>query len=557
LLDRNDPDVSSHDEDKVGEESEKQDDSICSDVSLFGTLTLKKDIKWRRKPFDPPHLHDSVSSTNNENLFSDRSPLDYFAKYVKESDYKNMVAMTNLYAVQKGNRFQPTNLEEVQTLIGLHLAVGCLQFSQLRMYWDSLLGIGLFMDNMSRERFLALRNNLHLVDILDKPADCKEKMYKVRPIFESVRKGCLELELEQNLCVDEQMIPHKGRIPMRQYMRGKPNPWGVKVFMLCGKSGMVYDFIIYQGNDTEIKTAYTKFGLGASVVLHLSDRISNNNHFLYFDNFFSTFNLFEALKAKGIHAAGTVRVNRFGNPELKSDSALSKAGRGSCDEIVSKCGNIALVKWYDNKAVVLASNFVGVGEKEEVERWDKKRKTHIKIQRPEIIKLYNSSMGGVDVLDQCISYYRIWIKSKKWTLRMIFHAIDIAAVNSWIEYRKDSKIQGIPEKNIMDLLHFKLGLAKDLIYVGKSRKGNKRGRPSTDTPTPKPRKKAKEIRPPPEMQLDMIDHMPDFHKSTEGTRCKAPGCKGKTHVFCTKCKIHLCFVKGRNCFKQYHSTKRK
>lgn len=35
-------------------------------------------------------------------------------------------------------------------------------------------------------------------------------------------------------------------------------------------------------------------------------------------------------------------------------------------------------------------------------------------------------MCGVDKLDQIPSYYRIFIKYKKWTLRIIAHAVDLA-----------------------------------------------------------------------------------------------------------------------------------
>lgn len=59
-----------------------------------------------------------------------------------------------------------------------------------------------------------------------------------------------------------------------------------------------------------------------------------------------------------------------------------------------------------------------------------KNKTYITVERPEVIKLYNESMGGVDKIDQLMAYYRIFIKSKKWTLPMIFHEIDMAISNS-------------------------------------------------------------------------------------------------------------------------------
>ena len=94
----------------------------------------------------------------------------------------------------------------------------------------------------------------------------------------------------------------------------------------------------------------------------------------------------------------------------------------------------------------MASNFVGVGNVDTVKRWDKKNKKYTDVARPEVIKLYNHSMGGVDLLDQMISIYRIYIRSKKWTLRMIFHAVDFTAVNSWFEYRRECERLKIKKK---------------------------------------------------------------------------------------------------------------
>lgn len=78
-----------------------------------------------------------------------------------------------------------------------------------------------------------------------------------------------------------------------------------------------------------------------------------------------------------------------------------------------------------------------------VQRWDKKNKKYITVERPEVIKLYNQSMGSVDKIDQLIAYYLIFIKLKKWTLRLIFHARDMAACNSWLEYLEDCKKLGV------------------------------------------------------------------------------------------------------------------
>lgn len=48
--------------------------------------------------------------------------------------------------------------------------------------------------------------------------------------------------------------------------------------------------------------------------------------------------------------------------------------------------NIGLVKWFDNKAVTLGSNYVTSGEVDKVERWEKKKKVYVEIERPEIVR---------------------------------------------------------------------------------------------------------------------------------------------------------------------------
>jgi Transposase IS4 len=144
----------------------------------------------------------------------------------------------------------------------------------------------------------------------------------------------------------------------------------------------------------------------------LSKRIINLGHKLYFDNYFSNYQIFEVLKELKINAAGTLRVNRFAHPPFLSDKETKNKGRGYSDEVESRDGNVVLIKWQDNKPVFIGSNFVVKGVQTTVNRWDKAKKTYVPVQQPEVIRLYNESMGGVDLLDQLISYYRIFIKPR-------------------------------------------------------------------------------------------------------------------------------------------------
>lgn len=84
-------------------------------------------------------------------------------------------------------------------------------------------------------------------------------------------RRCNELAVEQNVCVDEQMVPFKGKLAVKQYMRGKPNPWGIKLYLFCGESGLVYDFLLHQGSTTELNEKIQKpFNLGGAVILKLT-----------------------------------------------------------------------------------------------------------------------------------------------------------------------------------------------------------------------------------------------------------------------------------------------
>lgn len=366
------------------------------------SVTDKKSIKWLNEPFQSLNLQ--LDDLENEVYpTSMPSPIDYFYQYFHEDFFDTIAFNTTLYTVQKGIQFQPTNGMEIKSLIAIHIIMGSLKFPRVRMYWEEAFRINIVANTMTRDRFFQLRSNLHIIDNNSISINNKDKFIKVRPLYDLIKKKCNSLVMERNLSVDEQMVPFKGTLSVKQYMKGKPCPWGIKIYVLAGQSGTVYDFLLYQGASTEINSDLQKqFGIGGATVLQLTKGVKKNSHFLYFDNFFSSFQLFERLYKKGIYAAGTIRTNRFANPPLLADKIMSKMGRGTSYEIKSKKINnfsLGILKWYYNKPVNIASNFITSGEVEIIKRWDKKNKLYVEIERPEIITLYNKSMGGVDKID--------------------------------------------------------------------------------------------------------------------------------------------------------------
>lgn len=555
-------------EDEVGEDErvrrereyeeigDSREDEILNPEPTTEGFRNKKRVRWRKQTPDVPKFEWIENDKIGDSIVLD--PMQYFSKYITDEIFEQMAECTNIYALQQGlTRFKPTNVIEIETLFGLHIMIGCLnKFPRIRMYWSSVLGINVFLENMSKNRFFQLRTMLHLVNNIERPNACTDKFYKVRPIMDAVLKRCKELEIGQNISIDEQMIPFTGKINMLQYVQNKPCKWGLKIFVLCSPNGLAHNFIPYQGSTTEInRDNVKKYGQSSAIVLELLEIAKKEGHTVYFDNYFNSYALLLRLLELKMYAAGTVRMNRFYKPHFISDKDIKKKKRGYSEDLVSQDG-IIMVKWLDNKPVHMASNFVGTGTIDKAKRWDKQKSAYIEIDRPEVVRQYNHNMGGVDLLDMYISLYRIYIRSRKWTLRVIMHFVDFALSNSWIEYKQDCIETKIHKKDIMDLLEFRMHVSKSLIYKNKLVNVKKRGRPSKSegeiTPDRKSKFRCCEKRPIREIQHDNVDHMPQIDDKKEATRCKMSLCKGRTHFYCDKCRVHLCLVKERNCFERFH-----
>ena len=142
------------------------------------------------------------------------------------------------------------------------------------------------------------------------------------------------------------------------------------------------------------------------------------------------------------------------------------------------------MKWFDNKSVHVTANLGTADISHKVQRWDGKAKKHVMVDCPDIVKKYNSAVGGVDLADMLISLYRTPYKTRTWYLQVIAHLLNICKVNVWLLYRRYATQLKIPVRRQMKLAEFTSKIANGLIY---------RGKPS-DRPVGRPKKRFSENR---------------------------------------------------------------
>ena len=84
-----------------------------------------------------------------------------------------------------------------------------------------------------------------------------------------------------------------------------------------------------------------------------------SNYHIIMDKFFTSPNLLRILKARGVAATGTVRINCVENAPLRPIKEMEKLERGASDVVPDKNSYLTLVRWKDNNVVTVASTFFG------------------------------------------------------------------------------------------------------------------------------------------------------------------------------------------------------
>ncbi|XP_063236268.1 piggyBac transposable element-derived protein 3-like [Bacillus rossius redtenbacheri] len=466
-------------------------------------------------------------------------PYDFLKSFFPDDLIDRIVFETNQYAFQCGKINFKVTKKEIQTFLGINIIMTYIHYPSVRMYWSSIQGMrfDLICNAMSLNRFEEIKRFLHFVNNESKPTDeASDRFWKLTPVITALHNSFHAGQSpEENLAIDEMIIPFKGRSRMKQYIRGKPKRWGFKVWVRASSSGYIQCFEFYSGKD---KNSRSTLGPVGDTVMRLCHDIKGKNHKLFIDNLFTSLPLIRKLRSDDILVLGTLRINRA--PGVAEKLVPGKLLQRGSSTVATSDDNITVVIWMDNKEVHTISSFAGAQPESEVHRWDRKAKAILEIPRPFSIGEYNRHMGGVDLADRMIAHYPHGFKSKKWYLRVFFHLLNMALVNAWISY-KEAKNEKIP------FVTFKASVAHTLIALGTT-EVRKRGRPSCLEEAVLSKKKTVPLTVTPQVRFDGYEHWP---KKAEGRemRCRNDTCKKRTRYICSKCQVAVC----PDCMQSFHT----
>lgn len=508
--------------------------------------------EWLPKDFNP--LIPQLSEPSYPPIDSkDFTSIDYFQQYFDDAIIQLITEKSNQTSVENTGRSLNLTESECKKFIAITMMMSCLNFPYLRMYWENRWRVPMITTAMARNRFFQLRSSLKVVfdNDVSREQRASDKLWKVRPIIEKMQIGCHKQVRQQHISIDEMIMPFSGSCGIKQYCPNKPNPVGLKLFVLANPDGTVCDFTVYQGKTTYPEENAAGFGLGESAVINLT-RTLVPGHILYYDRYFTSIKLATELNARGFKCVGTIMKNRIPaalRNALPGDLEMKRRGRGEDSVLVNANDSIACTKWFDNKPVVLLSTMYGNEPLDECRRWCKTLREYITIKRPMVIKMYNSKMGGVDMADRMLAVCPSRARTKKWTIRFISHMIDLAASNSWIQYRNTETQKGTATKKIQSLRQWKMALAESMLENINNELGSSSDEETTE-PIRKRGRPSVNIIPSKTSRLREASHMPIF--TGVMNRCRKEGCSKRSSAKCTTCGVVLCLSSARNCYTEFH-----
>lgn len=182
------------------------------------------------------------------------TPIEACTRYVPEHPINDIASATSQRILTDTTKTLVVTGKMLKQFLGMNVtrSMSYMKYPRIRMYWARKTRVPHIADVMSCNNFFLIRSNLTVRNYIEVPQQekSKDKFLKVWPLIQSVRSACLANPKPQCLSIDEQKIPFHGHASMRQYVKGKPNPLGIKNFVCASPDGLPVDFFSTKARET-------------------------------------------------------------------------------------------------------------------------------------------------------------------------------------------------------------------------------------------------------------------------------------------------------------------
>ena len=487
-------------------------------------------------------------------------PSHFMDLFFTASLLDTFVSETNAFAAASQRRkWKLVTRSELKTLLAIVLFLGVIKLPSREMAWDVKYGQHFIIQLMTKTRFEGILSCLHWANahgVAQSERSQRNKansFWSVQGFLDQLGESCRDhYNPPQRTDVDESCFDFKGRHSARCYNPSKPAKWHFKAFCLnCSATGYMSNFFMYRGKDEQRPDG---FSATEYPPIRLTDhrQYKDKNHIMATDNWYTSIKLALHLKERGIYLVGTIKANREGLPKdmiIKKTGPTSKArgylhsSEGWFKDSKGMNHELFFTAWQDNKPVHMLSTFENYHSK--VSRVQKDAKGNYlgpsDIVIPTDVMIYNNTMGGTDLFDQMVSYYKTRVRTRRWQTRIYFHFLNAMVVNAHILYKQvKTPVRGDDNFTLLSfMLSLISGWATPQLLVqqkvdGKYSKAKVRVyHQGVHTPVFKARVKNSETR----------------------KWCKC--CKKHIASFCMECDVALCFGDGEgteSCWSKFHSS---
>lgn len=135
----------------------------------------------------------------------------------------------------------------MKKFFGLLIFIGMVKLPRIADYWSTneIVGHSHPRTVMPRNRFELLLQ-MFLFSINDE-ANKADRLHRVRRLIDMLNNNYrTDYTTSEDLCINESLIPFRGRITFRQYNRQKRHKYGMKEFKLCTMPGYTYKVHVYE-----------------------------------------------------------------------------------------------------------------------------------------------------------------------------------------------------------------------------------------------------------------------------------------------------------------------